>query len=179
MRLTWMASMVFLVLTGWAAEPGGSIKTGPPPLKVDKAAPLLLEGPTAPPADAPQKPAIPRIMCHDCHGNFLEEPLAVNHAKKEITCVECHGPSEAHKNDESNSTPPDVMFPRDRIAAKCGECHKAHDAPASAVILRWQQRGLQKLNPRELVCTDCHGAHRLKVRTIQWDKKTGKVIPRK
>ncbi len=26
------------------------------------------------------------------------------------------------------------------------------------------------------VCTDCHGEHRLKVRTRRWDKETGKLV---
>lgn len=68
------------------------------------------------------------------------------------------------------------MYPRERIVAKCRECHKSHDVAASAVILRWQQRDLQKINPKELVCTDCHGAHRMRVRTVHWNRHTGKLI---
>ena len=25
-------------------------------------------------------------------------------------------------------------------------------------------------------CTDCHGDHRLRLRTVRWDKKTGKLL---
>jgi len=33
-----------------------------------------------------------------------------------------------------------------------------------------------KTDPDKIVCTDCHGEHRMKVRTIIWDKKTGKLL---
>ena len=106
-----------------------------------------------------------------------DSALAVVHARQDITCVECHGESEAHTSDEDNTTPPQVLYPREGIAKKCSACHRVHDATAVAVITRWQERGLQKNDPQTLVCTDCHGDHRLRVRTIHWDKKTGKLLP--
>ncbi|MFZ2643010.1 MAG: cytochrome c3 family protein [Verrucomicrobiia bacterium] len=143
----------------------------PPPLKVDKSAPLLLD-------DAPAKtaPVSPKLICYDCHGTFREDPFSIKHASVNITCVTCHGESRAHADDEDNTTPPQTMFPREAIAKRCAECHKEHNVAPSKVIARWQERGLQKLTPSSLVCTDCHGKHRMNVRTIHWDKKTGKLL---
>lgn len=117
--------------------------------------------------------------CHVCHGNYDVEELALIHAKEDVGCIECHGESLAHRDDEDNVTPPDVMYPADKIADKCAECHDTHDAAARKVIARWQERCPQKTNPKDLVCTDCHGQHRLKLRTVRWDKKTRKLIVRK
>jgi len=58
----------------------------------------------------------------------------------------------------------------------CAECHEQHDAPARKVIERWQKRCPAKANPKEAVCTDCHYEHRLRSRTVVWDKKTGKLV---
>jgi hypothetical protein len=96
-----------------------------------------------------------------------------------VGCVKCHGPSYAHRDDENNATPPDVMYWPQRIDPACLECHETHDAPAKQVIAMWQKRCHGKTNPQQLVCTDCHGQHRLKFRTVWWDKKTGKLIVRK
>lgn len=179
-----LAVLVMAALSPSANRLGGqeTEKAVPlPPLTVSKDAPLLLEEtPAAKDTGSGGGTKIPpgrRLMCYDCHVNYFEEQLAAVHAEKAVTCVDCHGASEAHKNDESNTTPPQIMYPRETIDAKCRECHKTHDAAAAAVIARWQDRGLQKLGPAELACTDCHGSHRLKIRTIRWDKKTRKLLP--
>lgn len=152
---------------------GTFVIAAPPPLKVDKSAPLLLDDPAT---AAKPAAAAPRIICHDCHGNFREELLSVTHAKVDVTCVTCHGESRAHADDEDNTTPPQVMYLREAIGKKCGECHKKHNSSAAKVVARWQERGLQNLKPADLACTDCHGKHRVNVRTIHWDKKTGKLL---
>lgn len=117
--------------------------------------------------------------CYVCHGNYDGEELALIHAKEDVSCIECHGESLAHRDDEDNVTPPDIMYPTDKIEEKCAECHDSHDVSAREVIVRWQERCPKKTNPKELVCTDCHGQHRLKLRTVRWDKKTRKLIIRK
>ncbi len=48
--------------------------------------------------------------------------------------------------------------------------------PAQKVIARLLERCPEKTNPAALVCTDCHGEHRLKVRTVVWDKETRKLL---
>lgn len=117
--------------------------------------------------------------CYVCHGNYKEEPFALAHAKEDVGCADCHGESHDHRNDEDNITPPDKMYAEADIAAACADCHETHDAPAHKVIARWQERCPGKTDPKRLVCTDCHGKHRLEFRTVWWNKKTGELVIRK
>jgi hypothetical protein len=126
-----------------------------------------------------ETPQVDNGACYVCHGNYDGEPLVCAHAKEKVGCIDCHGPSYDHRNDEDNVTPPDVMYGPDQIAPGCAKCHETHDAPAHKVIALWQERGLSKTDPDKLVCTDCHGEHRLKFRTVWWNKKTREVFVRK
>jgi hypothetical protein len=143
--------------------------------------PLLLEDD---PGDADgEQTGADNSRCHVCHLNFAMEEIAVTHAKQNIGCAKCHGECDAHIDDESwasggPGTPPEIMYPPERIDAACNECHETHDAPALQVLQRWQKRCPEKTNPAKIVCTDCHGHHRLipKLRKAWWDKKTGKPI---
>ncbi len=45
-------------------------------------------------------------------------------------CIDCHGQSFPHRNDEDNITPPDKMYPLDEIEKMCADCHDGHDAAA-------------------------------------------------
>ena len=116
--------------------------------------------------------------CYVCHLNYLFDTLVSDHAKSGIGCIKCHGESSPHRNDEYNLTPPDKMYPPETVNAACGsaECHPKHTAPAVEVLALWQKRCGAKTDLRKLVCTDCHGDHRLTVRTVQWDKRTGEEI---
>jgi len=160
---------------------------GPPALIIDQDVPLLL----AEPAETKMVPvpirdgrAIDRasgtlaenVPCFVCHANYQAEPLASLHTAANIGCMACHGDSYAHRNDENNTTPPDVMYPPDKIDVACQKCHANHDVPASKIVTLWLQRYPDKKDARRIVCTDCHGEHRLKVRTIRWDKNTGKLL---
>ncbi len=116
------------------------------------------------------------VMCNDCHMNYVGEPLALAHAQAGMSCESCHGPSREHYSDESNTTPPDTMYPPDKIGPFCQGCHHTHDVPPGKIIALWLQRDSDKTNSDKIVCTDCHGAHRLKVRTVIWDKETGKRL---
>lgn len=146
-----------------------------PPLSIEH---LLNEKlPEAPKED--EKPLADNGACFVCHGNYQEEPFALWHAKADVGCADCHGKSHDHRNDEDNITPPDTMYAPADIAPACANCHETHDAPAAEVIARWQQRCPAKTDPEKLVCTDCHGQHRLKFRTVWWDKKTRKLVRRK
>ncbi len=165
-----------------AAEPASGKPTPAPktsalpPLKVDRGAPLLLEEPPKKkPRAKDQGPVADNHACHVCHTNYEEELMAVQHAEADVGCVECHGQSAAHRNDENNITPPDKMYPAEAIDASCVKCHETHDAPARKVIAQWQERCAGKKDLGQMVCTDCHGEHRLKIRTVRWDKKTGKL----
>jgi hypothetical protein len=123
-----------------------------------------------------QSPMSYYVMCNDCHMGYIEEPLALAHAKAGMSCDSCHGKSRAHYSDESNTTPPDKMFPADKINPFCQGCHHSHNVPADKVVALWMKRNSDKTNSEKIVCTDCHGEHRMKVRTIIWDKKTGKRL---
>ena len=113
-----------------------------PPLTIDADAPLLLdEGKQQAKDDKPVAPSVAEnAACFVCHDNFQEEELVTQHAVGDTGCVDCHGKSYAHRNDENNTTPPDVMFPRDKIEASCLKCHDTHDAPAVKVIVRLRER---------------------------------------
>jgi hypothetical protein len=125
--------------------------------------PLLLDDE---PYASSDQPGADNSRCFVCHANYLDEKIAVTHARAGIGCAKCHGPSDAHIADESwasggSGTAPDVMFPRPEINSACMKCHPKdridtadHEplfAPAS-----------------EKVCTDCHGNHRLPVRRTTW-----------
>lgn len=143
-----------------------------PSLEMDDDEPLLLEEP----AELKAASGADNQTCFVCHANYSEEPFAVNHALMDVGCSDCHGDSIAHKNDENNTTPPDYMFPSDEIAKLCKKCHDSHDVPANKVIDLWKKKGLDKTEPNSIVCTDCHGNHRLKIRTVNWNKKTRKLL---
>ncbi len=171
---------LFLMTRAEAAEKEGEKSAGPPPLVVDRSAPLLLEEPPEEdPWAVPDGPRADNTACYVCHVNYEEEPFVVEHAKANVGCMECHGKSYAHRDDEDNITPPDVMFPPEKIEPNCKKCHDTHDAPAVKVIALWQERCASKTDPEELLCTDCHGEHRLKLRTVLWDKRTRKLIVRR
>ena len=147
------------------------------------APPLSLEGllneklPEAPEVEVDVK--VDNSACYVCHENYNGEELVLQHAKEKTGCIDCHGKSSEHRDDEDNITPPDKMYAPADIGKMCGECHEEHDVDAVKVIRRWQERCPAKTEPKTIVCTDCHGTHRLKFRTVWWDKKTRKLIIRK
>jgi hypothetical protein len=174
-----------LVLSGFAGAPSekppGQSPGTLPPLKVDqKTAPRLEELPTELPSGPKTvKKRADNSPCYVCHGNYDGEELVQIHAEGNVGCMDCHGPSLGHRNDEDHLTPPDKMYPADRIDGACQACHDTHDVPAKKVLARWRQKCPAKTDPEQLTCTDCHGDHRLPRREIVWDKRTGKVLPAK
>ena len=166
-------AIVYLVFAG--NFPADRPAVAAPPLSIEH---LLNEKLPEAPKDADEILA-DNNACYVCHGNYKEEPFALIHAKEDVGCADCHGESHDHRNDEDNITPPDKMYAQEDIASACAECHETHDAPARKVIARWQERCPAKTDPKKLVCTDCHGEHRLKFRTVWWNKKTGELIVRK
>ncbi len=98
--------------------------------------------------------------CYVCHIPFVKEELSKTHLKAKVPCTKCHGLSAGHANDEDiGATPPDVLFPRNRIDKSCRECHKGHNVPAREVVARFLVRKLPL--GRTAVCTDCHGRHKI------------------
>ncbi|NUQ64045.1 MAG: cytochrome c3 family protein [Pirellulales bacterium] len=105
-------------------------------------------------------PLGPNSACYVCHVTFVQEELSKVHKAEKTGCIDCHGLSAAHANDEDiGATPPDIVYQRGQIDAACVKCHETHDAPAAKVVARFVVR---KLSPSAAaVCTDCHGEHRI------------------
>ncbi len=147
------------------------------------APPLSLEGlldeklPEATEDDV--KMTVDNSACYVCHDNYQREEMVLQHGTNEVGCIDCHGQSFEHRDDEDNITPPDKMYAAEDIDKMCAECHEEHDVAAVKVLARWRQRCPAKTDPEAIVCTDCHGDHRLKFRTVWWDKKTRELIIRK
>jgi hypothetical protein len=134
--------------------------------------PLLLEdnvgGEDPPPAEGP---VADNSRCHVCHINYEDEELAMVHARADIGCEQCHGSSDAHCSDEDNVTPPDVMYPKEKINSSCMTCH-----PRENIDTLPHEPLFDGGTPDKKYCTDCHGKHRLDYRTRRWDKATGELI---
>ncbi len=143
---------------------------------VDTSAPLLLDEPLEGQKAATSGAAMANAACFVCHANYRAEFLVDKHAQAGIGCANCHGESLAHKNDENNTTAPEIMYPPERIEPFCQGCHATHDVSPRKVVDRWIERGLDRIGPDGIVCTHCHGDHRMKVRTVIWDKGSGKLL---
>ena len=125
-------------------NPSGQKAGGLPPLQIDKGAPLLLLDDAKPQTAPTGKPVADNDACFVCHGNYRKEPLVVWHTKGNIGCIACHGPSMAHREDEHNVTPPDTLYPADKIDAMCRKCHEEHTVPARKVIGRPGRSGVPR-----------------------------------
>jgi len=163
-----------LVVACWVGFPGESAQAAAPPLPVEKY--LHEKLPEATEKKVELK--VDNQACYVCHGNYEGEELVVSHGTEEIGCMDCHGKSFAHRNDEDNITPPDKMYAMKDIDKMCHTCHDTHDAPARKVLERWHERCPAKTSPEVIVCTDCHYQHRLERRVVRWDKRTGELIMR-
>jgi hypothetical protein len=151
-----------------------------PPLLLDNEPPLLLED--EPPLLLEDEPLLllddepdenlssesiaDNSRCFVCHINYMQEDIAVTHARQGMGCANCHGESDEHIADESwasggNGTAPDIMFTRDQINPFCMDCH------AKDKINTEQHKSLFE-NINETFCTDCHGDHRLTERKCKW-----------
>ena len=129
--------------------------------------PLLLLDEGEEESRPPTGPMADNSRCFVCHLNYVQESLAVDHAKADIGCAGCHGASDAHIADESwawgeNGTAPDIMYPRPKINPFCLGCHPQDKIDAE------QHKPLFAGTSEEKYCTDCHGAHRLAERKCKW-----------
>ena len=112
-------------------------------------------------------PVADNSRCHVCHLNFEQEEMALTHARANIGCAKCHGPSDAHIADESwasggNGTAPDIMFPADKINPSCMACHPREKLKAENHAPFFAGTNDKKH------CTDCHGKHRMASRKCKW-----------
>jgi len=136
-----------------------------PPLLLDDEPPLLLD-------DDGQEPEKGKAMadnsrCHHCHLNYIGEKLTTVHAKAKIGCADCHGNCDEHIADESwasggNGTPPEKMYPREKINPFCLGCHSREK------LNRKKHEDILAGTAKEKYCTDCHGDHRLEKRKCKW-----------
>jgi hypothetical protein len=138
---------------------------GKAPLLLDNEPLLLLNDSMD--ADRSASPTADNSRCFVCHINYMQEAIAVSHARANIGCKGCHGESDAHIADESwasggNGTPPDVMYPRAKINAACMACHSRDKIDTE------QHQVLFASTAETKACTDCHGSHRLARRTCKW-----------
>lgn len=123
-------------------------------------------------------------FCMACHADFDEEELALDHEVFGIGCERCHGESLRHRSDEANITPPELMYAKERINPMCMMCHPRQDLRDTKDHLPILEAGLSTFEEAvptgddvQKYCTDCHGHdHRMKVRTIRWDKATGALL---
>jgi len=148
------------------------------PLVVDTDTPLLLDEPSDTDS-ASSRPATKaeaeNPACFVCHANYSEEPLVVRHAADDVGCTKCHGTSYPHRNDENHTTAPDHIYAAEAIAPLCKKCHDAHKIePEKLETVRKERSDKPASDP--VVCTDCHGKHRLPRRSVRWDKTTGRLI---
>ena len=136
-----------------------------PLLLLDDDPPLLLDDETE--ALSSDESGADNSRCFVCHINYMQEDIAVTHARANIGCAQCHGESDEHIADESwasggNGTAPDIMYPRPKINPFCMGCHPKDkiDTP--------QHQPLFIAGDALMVCTDCHGEHRLTNRKCKW-----------
>ncbi|HUW18800.1 MAG TPA: cytochrome c3 family protein [Sedimentisphaerales bacterium] len=101
--------------------------------------------------------------CLICHMDFKNEELSVKHDQVGIGCINCHGDSLAHGDDELNITPPDKLYGRAEIVPFCKGCHSTHveGKVYDDFLKAWHSK--RRPNGRMIlddsVCTDCHGSH--------------------
>ena len=127
--------------------------------------PLLLDN--GPDEDSSTGSMANNSRCFVCHINYMQEDIAVTHARVNIGCANCHGDSDEHIADESwasgeNGTAPDIMYPRTKINPFCMGCH-----PKDKIDTE-QHKPLIAGTINEMYCTDCHGEHRLTNRKCKW-----------
>ncbi|MBN1419487.1 MAG: hypothetical protein JXP34_11970 [Planctomycetes bacterium] len=155
-----LSGIAGILVAGCAAGGGSAPPAAPPAVEAEAgnlrtdAEPLLLLDDEEASVAAPAGDIADNRRCHVCHMNYIQEDLALVHARAKIGCADCHGDCDDHIADESwayggNGTPPGIMYPRDKINAFCAGCHSCEKASTQ-------------------VCTDCHGKHRLAERKCKW-----------
>jgi hypothetical protein len=134
------------------------------PLLLDDGALLLLEDETNETASGDMAD---NSRCFVCHINYVDEKIAVVHARQDMGCAHCHGESDAHIDDESwasggNGTAPDTIYAKDQVNTFCLNCHVGGELPDK------EHKILFTNPPPKKYCTDCHGEHLLKERKTKW-----------
>jgi hypothetical protein len=110
-------------------------------------------------------------LCLVCHEMLAEELIAKSHEEQDILCVDCHGPSRLHMEDEMQMTKPDNLMGRAEVDPFCKECHPQHKDEAVVDAFRKEWWGRDRPNGRVInndsICTDCHGMHNIKEKQVE------------
>jgi len=107
--------------------------------------------------------------CLVCHIDFEEETFAVCHVKAGISCIDCHGDSDEHAEDEEHLNAPSILYAKAKVNASCttSDCHPKPKMEAEI----GHRPFFADATPEQQYCTDCHGKHRKAKRTRRWDKE--------
>ncbi len=97
------------------------------------------------------------MRCFECHIDFEEEALVVQHQKAGVTCMRCHGHSQAHIEDEVRKTKADVTFRGKAMVLFCQTCHE----PDACRRVQAHAEELALPPEKQRLCTACHGEHEL------------------
>ena len=95
--------------------------------------------------------------CITCHVDEVDEYIGSLHRIEKVACVDCHGSSEPHVEDENNDVKPDTVFIRENTDRLCGQCHEDD-------CTRPEHKPETGKKPEPKICTDCHGKHSLKLK---------------
>lgn len=147
-------------------KPDTSTDSKPSEKSITDEEPLLLLDDSEEEVVPPTGPVADNSRCFVCHFNYIQEEIAVTHARANIGCAHCHGECDEHIADESwvsggNGTAPDIMYLRPKINPLCMGCHQKEK-------IEKQHKPLFADTPEQKVCTDCHGKHRLEIRRCKW-----------
>jgi hypothetical protein len=93
--------------------------------------------------------------CAACHQDAVTDFQSHKHAKSNMDCGICHGPSEKHRTSVGN-VPPDRVAAPDEIAKLCGNCHLAEKQQYESS----PHNGHKKVKTAN--CNTCHGHHALR-----------------
>jgi hypothetical protein len=129
--------------------------------------------------NVPAESGADNSRCRVCHLNFMQEAITVVHARTNIGCATCHGPSDAHIADESwasggNGTAPDIIYRKSLSRFACLSCHNwvklvESDKKKTELKDKPDHRAvLDGTNREKRFCTDCHGQHRMVNRKCKW-----------
>jgi hypothetical protein len=148
-------------------NPGTSTDSKPSKKTITGEEPLLLLDDSEEELVTPTGPVADNSRCFVCHFNYMQEDIAVTHARANIGCAHCHGECDEHIADESwasggNGTAPDIMYTRAKVNPFCMGCH-----PKDKIDTE-QHKPLFADTAEKKVCTDCHGKHRLEIRKCKW-----------
>ncbi len=172
--LVFAAGAVWLVNSKKQTPESNAVESEEPLLLLDDE-PLLLLDDAEPleDLDPATGPVADNSLCHVCHINYEIEELAVTHARNNIGCAKCHGPSEKHRADEDSVVGPDIMYSMARINASCMAvgCH-----PRDEIDNPNHKNITDDLAADKTYCTNCHGDHLLSHRTRRWNKDTGELL---